>query len=146
MILFTIIQYASASLNVNENSIQLHQVTQYPSIFRSNQFRLDHLHSFWHTISTAQNLFQGGSIMPSQPSSKSLLFTQCVNLNTEKCPYRTEPEALLSLIRDPGNFSIAKQKVQELNKECSGCSAFEIKPKGRQVWRGTTNSIHVILS
>jgi len=62
--------------------------------------------------------------------NESLLFTNCANLNTENYPFRTEPETLLTLIRDPENFLLIKEKVQDYNDTCSGCSSFKKKTKG----------------
>ena len=34
----------------------------------------------------------------------TLLFTKCINLNTDQCLYSKSPEMLLSLFSDPENF------------------------------------------
>ena len=63
--------------------------------------------------------------MPNQTSNETLLFTECINLNTERCLYSKNPEAVLSLVRDPEKFAIKDQKVQELNELCSGCDWYQ---------------------
>jgi len=73
---------------------------------------------------------KGVYAMPISEIHESLLFASCVNLNTENCPFRTERETILPLIGDPNNIWKIRQKIQELNDICSGCSSFKNKTKG----------------
>lgn len=56
-----------------------------------------------------------------------LLFTECVNLNSENCEYAKKPEEILSLFSDPDNFLSNSDKIQELNNQCFECAWFEKK-------------------
>ena len=78
------------------------------------------------TISTVPNLFQGGSTMPNHVSNETLLFTKCINLNTDQCRYTKNPEKILSIFKDPANFAIDNQNVQELNDICSQCDSYQM--------------------
>ena len=75
------------------------------------------------------NLGKGVYAMPISEIHKTLLFATCANLNTENCPFRTERETILPLIGDPNNLWKIRQKIQELNEICSGCSSFKKKKK-----------------
>jgi hypothetical protein len=65
--------------------------------------------------------------MTNQASNDTLLFTKCINLNTELCLYSKSPETILSLFSNPDNFTIGNQKIRELNDRCSGCNALQMK-------------------
>jgi hypothetical protein len=77
-------------------------------------------------ILVAPNLFKGGSTMSNHTTHNTLLFTKCINLNTDQCQYTKNPEEILSLFSDPANFAIDDQKVQELNDTCSNCDSYQI--------------------
>ena len=64
--------------------------------------------------------------MPNQDSNDALLFTKCINLNTEHCQYTKSPETILSLFSDPENFPVSDQKVRELNDICSQCDSYQM--------------------
>ena len=65
--------------------------------------------------------------MSNPESNETLLFTKCINFNTNQCGHTKSPEKILSLFSDPANFAIDSQKVQELNDICSGCTALQMK-------------------
>jgi hypothetical protein len=65
--------------------------------------------------------------MPNHATNDTLLFTQCINLNTDQCQYTKNPEEILSLFSDPVNFEIDDHKVRELNGMCGSCKAFQKK-------------------
>jgi hypothetical protein len=64
--------------------------------------------------------------MPNQATNDNLLFTKCINLNTDQCLYSKSPEMILSLFSDPVNFAIDDQRVQELNDRCSHCDSYQL--------------------
>jgi hypothetical protein len=64
--------------------------------------------------------------MTNQAPNDTLLFTKCINLNTEQCLYSISPEMILSLFSDPENFAIDNAKTQELNDRCSQCDSYQM--------------------
>ena len=64
--------------------------------------------------------------MPNQAPNDTLLFTKCINLNSEHCLYTKKPETILSLLSDPANFAIDDLKVRELNDICSQCDSYQM--------------------
>ena len=65
--------------------------------------------------------------MPDHETNDTLLFTKCINLNTDQCQYTKYPEKILSLFSDPANFAIDDQKVRELNDMCGSCKEVQKK-------------------
>ena len=64
--------------------------------------------------------------MPNYVPNDTLLFTKCINLNTEQCLYSKSPEMILSLFSDPENFAIDNQNIRELNDRCSQCDSYQM--------------------
>ncbi len=56
-----------------------------------------------------------------------ILFTECINLNSEHCPYAKKPEQILCLLSDPEEFQSNESKIQELNNQCFGCAWYQKK-------------------
>ena len=54
--------------------------------------------------------------MPNEVPIDTLLFTECVNLNTDQYRYTNNPEKILSIFSDPANFAIDNQKVRYQNR------------------------------
>ena len=64
--------------------------------------------------------------MSTQVPNDTLLFTKCINLNTDQCQYTKKPETILSMFSDPANFAIDDLKVRELNDICSQCDSYQM--------------------